>query len=135
MINVLWLPLYHGDGSPYKYMAIGQRIGDKAMIPFLHWYSARHDKAVQASCPYRSDGATCAPDIKSDGWWFHDIGCDTGKWSDGTPMTNWQCSSIIYDIMRQEGRNWFRCNRWRHATFLFGGGKARNNGMISLKGF
>ena len=49
--------------------------------------------------------------------------------SDGTLCTNWQASKILSDILKSEGR-WFRSRSWFAATWLFGGGKARNNGMF-----
>ena len=120
MKTVLYLPLQHGN--EYKYMAIKTTV----------YYSERYNKYVTVQAPYRSDGATSAPDIDSDCWWFHDVLCDRGTWDDGTPLTNWQCSTVLCDIMRDEGYNWFRRNRWKHATFMFGGGKARENGMFNV---
>jgi hypothetical protein len=95
--------------------------------------SKRYGKCVTVEKGFLSDGATSAPDIDSDCWWVHDVLCDRGTFDDGTPCTNWQASCILYDIMREEGRNYFRANRWRWATFAFGGGIARDNGMFKLK--
>lgn len=133
MKRILYLPLYRDEDSPYKYMAIGgyNRAGD--LKPFVRFYSSRYGKWVTVQGPYRSDGATSAPDIDSDCWWFHDVLCDRGTWDDGTLLTNWQCSTILHDVMKEEGYNWFRRNRWRHSTFLFGGGKARENGMFKVR--
>lgn len=94
----------------------------------LKYYSKRYDKYVSVPKGYQSDGATGAKDIDSNGWWVHDKLCGTGKFDDGTPCTNIQASLVLYDILKSEGR-WFRARTWLAATWLFGGGKARDNGM------
>jgi hypothetical protein len=90
--------------------------------------SKRYGKTVIVPEGYESDGATGAIDIWSNAWWVHDKLCDTGKWLDGTPCTNMQASTVLSDILRSEGR-WIRAIYWWPATWLFGGGKARANGM------
>lgn len=95
----------------------------------LTYYSRRYSKRISVPKGYKSDGATGAIDIDSDGWWVHDKLCDTGKFDDGTPCTNWQASMILKDILKSEGR-WFRARSWFVMTYLFGGGKARDNGMF-----
>lgn len=94
----------------------------------LYYHSPRYGKQVTIPPGYLSDGATGAIDIASESWWVHDRLCDTGTWDDGTPCTNWQASAVLGDILRAEGR-WARAIYWRAATWLFGGGKARANGM------
>jgi hypothetical protein len=113
-------------------MAIGGHDGCGGFTNKVQYYSERYDKYVTVTGPYRSDGATCAPDIDSDAWWFHDVLCDRGKWDDGTPLTNWQCSNVLCDVMAKEQYNYFRCKGWKYATFLGGGGKARKNGMFRI---
>ena len=93
------------------------------------YYSERYDKWVICEKGMLSDGATGALDIDSFAWLFHDKLCDTGVWSDGTPCTNWQASRVCSDILRAEGY-WFRARSWFLATWAFGGGKARDNGMF-----
>lgn len=132
MKRVLYLPLYQAEGEDCKYMAIGGRDEKGGFCSTVTYYSPRYKKSVTVQAPYKSDGATSAPDIDSDGWWFHDVLCDRGTWDDGSKLTNWQCSTVLYDVMRDEGQNWFRCTRWRHCTFLVGGGEARKNGMVRL---
>ncbi|MEJ1409387.1 MAG: hypothetical protein RPU60_04100 [Candidatus Sedimenticola sp. (ex Thyasira tokunagai)] len=83
---------------------------------------------MSAKAGYRSDGASGAMDIRSLGWWVHDMLCDRGTWDDGTPCTNWEASTVLADILRDEGR-WARSLYWWGATWLLGGGKARDNGM------
>lgn len=93
------------------------------------YYSKRYKKHVEILPGMLSDGATGAFDIISDAWWVHDKICNTGVWADGSKVTNFQCSMVLSDILRSEGRL-FRSFGWFFATFLFGGGKARENGMF-----
>lgn len=106
--------------------------------------SKRYGKTVTVPEDYLSDGASGpASDIWSNAWWVHDWLCGSycgagpkpvgGIWDDGTRLTNWQCSRVLSDILKSEGR-WFRSRSWLWGTFLFGGNKARKNGMINLKG-
>ena len=132
MKRVLFLPLYRTDDSPYKYMAIGGYGKEGGFTDSVRCFSKRYIKNVTVQAPYRSDGATCAPDIDSDAWWFHDVLCDRGYWDDHTPITNWQCSTILYDTMRIDGFGWARSAIWRSVTFIGGGGEARKNGMVRL---
>jgi len=89
--------------------------------------SPRYGKTITIPAGYRSDGATGAMDITSRGWWIHDRLCE-GFWDDGTSLTNWQCSAVLHDVLISEGRYW-QAKRWAVATWLFGGGRARENGM------
>ncbi len=103
---------------------IGYRV-----IKDKEYYSKRYHKRVQIRVtdkPY--DGATGAFDIDSFGWLFHDVLCREGTFADGTKCTNWQASQVLQDILKSEGY-WFRARSWFVATWLFGGGKARKNGM------
>lgn len=79
-----------------------------------------------------SDGASGAFDIKSVAWWVHDQLCKNGCWDDGTPITNWQASIILGDILWEEKR-WFRSAYWKWSTFLLGCKLAKKNGMFRLK--
>ena len=90
---------------------------------------SRYSKEVVVTAGSRSDGATGAWDITSRSWWVHDQLCNTGKFEDGTPCTNLQASTILSDILKSEGR-WFRARTWFSMTLLFGGGKARDNGVF-----
>lgn len=125
MKNVKFIPVYmpnckHG----YKYRC----------IKTVRYRSARYNKCVTVYCGFYSDGATWAPDINSDCWWFHDVLCVKCTFDDGTPCTNWQASCVLYDIMRSEGRNYLRANRWRWGTFLIGGQKIKKqNGWLIIK--
>lgn len=121
--------------SKYKY---------KLLQPIRYW-SKRYQKWIKLPVGYLSDGATGAIDIDgpircerlednnvvytSMAWWVHDKLCDTGVFEDGTPCTNWQASQVLQDILYKEGR-YVRAHRWFWATWLFGGDKARENGMI-----
>ncbi len=95
----------------------------------LNYYSARYKKWVTVEAGDVSDGATNAPDIDSFCWLFHDAVCNSGKFSDGSTCDNWQASTILSDILRDEGK-WIRAITWFAATYALGGGKARDNGMF-----
>lgn len=92
----------------------------------IRYYSKRYRKLIIVEEGRPSDGATGAIDIWSDGWWVHDKLCETGKFEDGTLCTNWQASTILSDILREENR-WARAIYWWPMTYLFGGGKCRKN--------
>lgn len=98
------------------------------VIQSVSYHSKRYNKDIIADVGFKSDGATGALDIDSLGWLFHDICCATGEFSDGTKCNNWQASMVLSDILAEEGR-WFRSKSWFVATWLFGGGEARKNGM------
>ena len=90
----------------------------------LEYYSKRYTKWVTVEEGYPSDGATGAIDIWSRAWWVHDKLTDRGTWDDGTPITPWQESSVLYDILREEGR-WIRAPFWRAFTWAFRAIKGR----------
>jgi hypothetical protein len=102
--------------------------GHYRLLDEIRYTSPRYGKTITVPAGRVSDGATGAMDITSRGWWVHDELCNTGQWDDGTPLTNWQCSQVLQDILAAEGRTW-QSKRWFWATWLFGGGKARDNGM------
>lgn len=95
----------------------------------IAYFSVRYGKWIGAEKGDRSDGATFAKDIDSFGWIFHDELCNDGTFEDGTVCVNWQASHVLTDIMQVEGY-WFRTRSWFWATWLSGGGKARENGMF-----
>ena len=95
----------------------------------IRYYSKRYGKLITVPENYPSDGATFASDIYSDSWWVHDLLCDRGTFDDGTPCTNIQASMILRDILLSEGR-YIRAAYWSFFTFLFGGGRCRDNGML-----
>lgn len=94
----------------------------------IGYYSKRYSRWVIREAADSSDGATCAKDIDSFGWLFHDELCDTGLWENDEPCTNWQASQVLQDILDEEGY-WFRKFSWFWSTWAFGGGKLRKNGM------
>lgn len=95
----------------------------------LAYYSRRYKKYITVEAGEYSDGATSAPDIDSWCWIFHDEACREGKFNGGAAMNNWQASNILSDILKEEGR-WLRARTWHYSTWLIGGGKARDNGLI-----
>ena len=92
----------------------------------IFYRSPRYSKTVVVPKGYASDGATGARDVNSRAWWVHDKLCDTGTWDDGSPCTNWQASTVLCDVLREDGF-WFRGFSWWLPTWLFGGGKCREN--------
>ena len=108
----------------------------------IEYYSKRYNRTISVPIGRESDGATGAKDLEgpikclkdgepfeaSESWWVHDEGCITGKWDDGTPLTNWQLSWVLRDILKSEGHGFRKCT-WLFMTFLFGGGKARKNSL------
>ena len=102
-----------------------RRVGDgyESLRPFTY-YSPRYLKTITVPSRFYSDGATYAPDLNTDAWWIHDVVCRYGKFDDGTLCTNRQASAILYDILIEDGfRVW--PTLWRVATYLLGGGAAR----------
>jgi hypothetical protein len=95
----------------------------------IAYYSLRYSKWIGVEKGDRSDGATSAKDINSFGWIFHDELCNDGTFEGGAKCSNWQASHVLTDIMRDEGR-YVRQYTWFWATWFFGGGKARANGMF-----
>lgn len=107
----------------------GEVIGYR-VIRDKKYFSDRYNRWIKISTkdkPY--DGATGAFDINSFGWLFHDVLCRDGCFSDGTKCNNLQASNVLSDILSDDGF-WFRSKTWLVATWLFGGGKARKNGMF-----
>ncbi len=104
--------------------------GNYLLNTAIVYHSKRYNKTIVCPVGMESDGATGAFDIASRAWWIHDRACSDGCFSDGTPMSNWQCSTLLYDVLKEEGRT-FQSGYWRISTWLFGGGKARKNGMLS----
>jgi hypothetical protein len=109
----------------------------------ITYHSPRYGKDITAKAGEDSDGATGAFDVVSRGWWLHDVACKRGTWDDGTPMSNWQCSQLLQDVMVEEspkgwkrvrsGR-WWQSRYWFWSTWLLGGGEARKNGMVKVAG-
>lgn len=103
--------------------------GNYQLNTAITYRSPRYKKTVTVPAGRVSDGATGALDITSIGWWVHDELCRNGCWADGTRLSNWQCSQVLQDILADEGR---RCQSkyWFWFTWMFGGGRARRNGML-----
>ena len=112
---------------------LGHRKGHYLNPKAFTYISVRHGKSITVPKDYPSDGATGALDVCEKAWFVHDVACDRGTWDDGTPITNWEASQVISDILKYECKRWFRTHTWFWATFLFGGGKARDNGLFKLK--
>ena len=81
------------------------------------YYSHRYRHVVHVEHGFLSDGATCATDIMSLSWWVHDKLCETKTWADGTPVSAWESSMVLYDILKKEGYRW-RAPAWAFFTYL-----------------
>ncbi len=97
------------------------------------YYSTRYNRSVTVPLSFMSDGATGAPDLNTDAWWVHDVLCDKGTWDDGTPIDNWDASTVLGDILWHDGYR-FLAVVWWWATWLYGGGVARENGLRRVHG-
>jgi hypothetical protein len=90
------------------------------------YWSARYKEYIKAESGFKWNGADWVDDLEddegemSDGPLFHDVVCRFAVWSDGTPISNWQASMILRDILSAEGRS-LRKRTWFWMTFLFGG--------------
>ena len=114
---------------PYKCFGCGAWY--KYRLKAHAYFSDRYGKWVSWGDGYPSDGATGAHDLYSLSWQVHDVLCDRGEWDDCTPLTNWQASMTLHDILLHEGHRLLAV-LWMRATLWFGGGKARDNGMFWL---
>lgn len=98
----------------------------------VYYKSHRYNRSVVIPKGTIRDGASGAMDIRSLSWWVHDQLCAEGVWDDGTPVTNWQASCVLSDILYNEGR-WFRARSWLLATYALGCKNARKQGMFRRK--
>lgn len=96
------------------------------------YYSKRYQRYVTVNAGELSDGASGAWDIPTDAWWIHDVLCKTGQWDCGVKLSNWDASTVLGDILWFDGFH-FRSVYWWWATFLFGGGKCRENGLWRVR--
>lgn len=106
--------------------------GHYMILETVTYYSPRYNRRVTVTKSTVRDGASGAFDIHSLSWWVHDELCDRGRWDDKTPVTNWQASCVLSDILHNEGRR-FRARTWLFATFFFGCKNARKQGMFRRK--
>ncbi len=83
----------------------------------VSYHSPRYHRDITAPEGMVYDGATGVPDIMSVGSLYHDVLCLRGAWDDGTPVSNWQASMVLYDIMKKEGRGG-RSRFWKWGTVI-----------------
>ncbi|MFT5728759.1 MAG: hypothetical protein ACI8PB_002915 [Desulforhopalus sp.] len=137
----------HNDPEGMKY----QRLTE------LVYYSSMFNRYITIPAGRKSDGATGARDlgvkesgwrgvwakfvqnilksygnVETEAWWVHDELCLTGAWDDGTKISNFICSTVVAVELQKDGYT-KEAIYWWFATFLFGGGKARNNGLLWIK--
>ncbi len=111
----------------YKKVGDGYEVTEKFV-----YYSPRFNRNLTIPENFYSDGATGAKDVDSDGWIIHDNICRYAVWDDGTRIDNWTASTVLADILWRDGFK-FRSITWWIATYLFGGGLARQNGMRRVR--
>lgn len=107
----------------YKVVGDGYTVTKKYI-----YYSRRYNRFITIPYGFYSDGATGACDVDSDGWIVHDHICRYAVWDDGTKIDNWTASTVLGDTLWRDGFK-FRSVSWWFATYFFGGGAARKNGM------
>ncbi len=121
--------IYKAPNVDFRYARLAELIPDpnggadfkfKPLNAYTYESTTYVDKFCTINLDDYSDGASGAFDIESLGWWVHDQLCKRCKWDDGTPITNWEASTVLYDILKSEGR-WCRARYWRYSTFLLGG--------------
>jgi len=96
------------------------------------YYSPRYDKRLTIPNGYPSNGADTVRDICPTGFFCHDFCCNEGMWDNGSKMCNREASFIYYDILVAfKVPKMIAMIRWI-GTFLFGGGRARKNGIFRL---
>lgn len=107
-----------------------KRVGDGYEVTEKHvYYSPRYNRKLTIDEGFYSDGATWAIDIqKTDAWIIHDHICRYARWDDGTRIDNLTASTVLRDLLWRDGY-YFRAWYWFWATYLIGGGAARDNGM------
>jgi len=83
------------------------------------YYSKRYNKRITVLFDEKSDGASGAFDIDSDSWWVHDTAKKYQVWDDGSKITNWQASFVIYDLLLKEDY-YIRARTWFITTLAWG---------------
>lgn len=83
----------------------------------MTYFSARYDKLLFIPQGFQSDGATHAISLLSISWLVHDALHRIGHWSDGTPVTIWQATMVLHDILATEGHT-IRAFTWPLGTYI-----------------
>ena len=105
---------------------------DYTLLENVFWRDPKTGKYIVARKGESYDGATGAIDILGDvkaeragqvvnvskSWVLHDVVCRTGRWSDGSKISEYDKARILGVALRQEGR-WIRGIFWPIATFLY----------------
>jgi hypothetical protein len=104
------------------------------------YWSKRYRKGIKAGAGFKYNGADWVSDLEEEGGnmskgpLFHDVLIINAVWEDLTPVSNWQASMILRDILKAEGHH-VRKRTWFVMTFLFGGAnlKKKNGWFFSWK--
>ena len=112
----------------YDYIRIDPDENDGMKFQILRevvYWSPRYKHYIKAGAGFKWDGATGAKDLEgSMSHLMHDVLCNNACWEDWSPVSNWQASQVLKDILRAEGYRW-RQYTWRWATFFGGGWKIK----------
>lgn len=109
-------------GKNIKVQIVGD--GYEVLEEYRYW-SEKYKKWLTIPKGMYSDGATCARDLEdTDAWLIHDHICRYARWDDGTPISNWQGSTVLSIELKKDGY-WLESFTWKYATYLLGGGAAR----------
>lgn len=104
---------------PYNFIK-WKKVGKQYVNQEVFLYrSKRYKKTVVMPKGFISDGATGATDILSNAWGIHDVLKRTKVFDDGSKCSNWQASTVLFDILKSEGRN-IRAPIWFTGTLLWG---------------
>jgi len=76
------------------------------------YFSMRYKKKISIKLDDTFNGADFYFDLDSWFWPLHDIIKRDGKWSDGSHCSNWQASTVAFDILWSE-------KRYIHAPIVF----------------
>ena len=103
------------------------------------YWSKRYKKFIKAAAGFKYNGADWVTDLEEDGEMsrgplFHDVLIVKAVWEDGSPVSNWQASKVLKDILSAEGHR-LRKRTWFVMTFLFGGSnlKRKNGWFVSWR--
>jgi hypothetical protein len=103
------------------------------------YWSKRYKHFIKAGSGFKWNGADWVTDLEEDekmsnGPLMHDILINNAVWEDGSPVSNWQASKVLKDILKAEGHG-IRARTWFVFTFLLGGAnlKKKNGWFFSWK--
>jgi hypothetical protein len=118
------------EGEDYQKVIPAHCEGMKFMtLRECSYHSPRYNRWIVAHQGFFWNGADWVDDLEDEGTMssapmYHDVLCRYAIWDDGTPVSNWQASRVLRDILSAEGRS-VRKRTWFWFTFLLGGNKIK----------